>query len=45
LEARAAELSKLPEAELQKLGEQGKDRRAEEDEAAVRELREKHHVK
>jgi tRNA nucleotidyltransferase (CCA-adding enzyme) len=44
LEKRAAELSKLPEKDLQELGEKGKDRRTEEDEAAVRELREKHHV-
>jgi tRNA nucleotidyltransferase (CCA-adding enzyme) len=45
LKKRALELSKLPEKELQELGEKGKDRRVEEDEAAVRELREKHHVK
>jgi tRNA nucleotidyltransferase (CCA-adding enzyme) len=45
LERRAIELSKLSEKELQKLGERGKDRRVEEDEAAVKQLREKHHVK
>src|SRR3984957_1834822 len=44
LEKQAMELGKLPEAALQELGEKGKDRRAEEDEAAVRELRDKHHV-
>lgn len=44
LEARASELMKLPEPELQKLGEAGKDRREKEDEAAIQGLREKHHV-
>jgi len=45
LEKRSVELLQLPEKELKELGEKGKDRRAEEDEAAIRELREKHHVK
>jgi len=44
LESRAQELAKLPEKELRELGEEGKDRKAEEDDAAVRKLREKHHV-
>jgi len=44
LENRATELSKLDEKELKMLGEQGKDRKEEEDEAAVAELRKKHHV-
>jgi poly(A) polymerase/tRNA nucleotidyltransferase (CCA-adding enzyme) len=44
LEARAQELSKLSEKELKELGEAGKERKAEEDEAAVAELRKKHHV-
>ncbi len=44
LKKRAAELMKLPETELKKLGEAGKDRREEEDEAAIQKLREKHHV-
>ncbi|HVU75903.1 MAG TPA: hypothetical protein VHD38_03685, partial [Candidatus Paceibacterota bacterium] len=43
-EARALELAKLPENELKELGEAGKERKAEEDEAAVAELRKKHHV-
>ncbi|HZT36227.1 MAG TPA: hypothetical protein VFA15_09925, partial [Nitrososphaera sp.] len=45
LENRSVELSKLSDEELKTIGEQGKERRAEEDEAAVRELREKHHVR
>jgi hypothetical protein len=45
LENRAMELAKMPMEQLQELGEKGKDRRAEEDEAAVQALREKHHVK
>lgn len=44
LEGRARELMKLPEQELQKLGEAGKERREKEDEEAVQELRKKHHV-
>lgn len=41
---RTTELSKLTGPELKKLGEAGKDRREEEDKAAVQELRKKHHV-
>lgn len=44
MENRAAELLALPEGELQKLGLAGKERRADEEESAVRALREKHHV-
>ncbi|MDZ4227247.1 MAG: CCA tRNA nucleotidyltransferase [Patescibacteria group bacterium] len=44
LKKRSAELSKLSDDELKKLGEAGKDRRAEEDAAAIAELRKKHHV-
>lgn len=44
MEKRASEMMKMSDTELKKLGEAGKDRRAEEDEAAVRKLREKHHV-
>ena len=44
LEKRTRELKDLPEAELKKLGEAGKDRREEEDAAAIEELRKKHHV-
>ena len=44
LENRSTELSKLSDVELKELGEAGKDRRTEEDVAAVQELREKHHV-
>ena len=41
---RARELMSLPDAELKALGEAGKDRRTEEEGAAVQELRKKHHV-
>ncbi|MSU73773.1 CCA tRNA nucleotidyltransferase [Candidatus Kaiserbacteria bacterium] len=44
LEKKSAELMKIEDAELRKLGEAGKDRREEEDEAAIQKLREKHHV-
>ncbi len=44
LEKMVGEYSKLSDPELKKLGEAGKDRRTEEEEAAVRLLREKHHV-
>lgn len=44
LEARTGELLSLDESELRSLGEKGKERRAEEDEAEVQKLREKHHV-
>jgi hypothetical protein len=44
LETRTGELRQLDDTELRKLGEAGKDRRAEEDAAAVKALRDKHHV-
>jgi tRNA nucleotidyltransferase (CCA-adding enzyme) len=44
MENRAQELMALPEKELRELGEAGKERKGEEDEAAVQELRKKHHV-
>ncbi|MEK7628778.1 MAG: CCA tRNA nucleotidyltransferase [Patescibacteria group bacterium] len=44
LERRSIELLALPEEELRKVGEQGKDRRAEEDEREIELLRKKHHV-
>ena len=44
MEKRSKEMMMLPEKELQELGEAGKERKGEEDEAAVQELRKKHHV-
>ncbi len=44
LENRTTELSKMSDSELKKVGEQGKERKVEEDRAAVQELRDKHHV-
>ena len=44
LENRTQELLKLSDEALKKVGEAGKDRRAEEDAAAVKVLRDKHHV-
>ena len=44
LKERAAKLMQLGENDLRTLGEAGKDRREEEDEAAVQQLRKKHHV-
>jgi len=44
LEERAAELLALPDDELKKAGLAGKERRLDEEENAVRALREKHHV-
>lgn len=44
MEKRARELMQLPDGDLRTLGEAGKERREEEDEAAVQELRKKHHV-
>ncbi len=44
LESRAQEMMQMNDADLKKIGEQGKDRRAEEDEAAIAALRKKHHV-
>jgi len=44
LEQRAKELTQLAGNDLKKLGEAGKERKGEEEEAAVEELRKKHHV-
>ncbi|HVM73696.1 MAG TPA: CCA tRNA nucleotidyltransferase [Candidatus Paceibacterota bacterium] len=44
LEKRASFLIKMSDAELKKIGEQGRERKVEEDEFAVQKLREKHHV-
>jgi poly(A) polymerase/tRNA nucleotidyltransferase (CCA-adding enzyme) len=44
LETRAKALMDLPAGELQKLGEAGKSRREEEEEADIKELRRKHNV-
>ena len=44
LEQRSVEMREMNDETLKKIGEQGKDRRAEEDEAAVALLRKKHHV-
>lgn len=44
LENRAKELLQLPESELKELGEQGKDKKAEADQAEVEKLRKKHNV-
>jgi putative nucleotidyltransferase with HDIG domain len=44
LENRAKEFLALPEKELKGLGEAGKDRKKDEDDAEVQKLREKHHV-
>lgn len=44
LQDQARSLLQLPDAELKKAGEAGKDRRVEEDAAAVKALRDKHHV-
>ena len=44
LESRARELMELDNEQLQTLGEQGKNRREEEDNAEVQKLRVKHHV-
>ena len=44
LRKRASELRELKDEELQKLGEAGKERKSEEDEAAIKALRDKHHV-
>ncbi len=44
LSEQATNLAKLPDEELKKIGEKGKSRREEEDEAVIRGLREKHHV-
>lgn len=44
LEQRAVQLLELPDNDLKKMGLAGKERRADEEESAVRALREKHHV-
>jgi hypothetical protein len=44
LENRARELMQLPQEELAKLGEAGKDRKGEEEDAEILQLRKKHHV-
>jgi len=44
LEKRAGELLKLPDEELQQLGEAGKEKQAEEEEAAVKEIKRSHKV-
>lgn len=44
LSDRAKKLTELSDSELKKMGEAGKIRREKEDEAAIKELREKHHV-
>jgi len=44
MEQRVQELMALSEKELQELGEAGKERKGEEEDAAVQELRKKHHV-
>jgi tRNA nucleotidyltransferase (CCA-adding enzyme) len=44
LEARAGEMMQMGDEPLRAIGEAGKDRRAAEDEAAIAELRKKHHV-
>jgi len=45
LEKRANEMSKLPEKELEKLGEAGKDKKEMEEEKELSEIRKRHHVK
>lgn len=44
LETRAKGFSKLDDVELKKIGEEAKERKAGEEEAAVKEIRAKHHV-
>ena len=44
LSKRTLEFMQMADEELKKLGEEGKDRREEEEGAAVLELRKKHHV-
>lgn len=45
LEKRAIELVQLPESELKKLGEKGKEKKEEEEEKKIEEIRKKHWVK
>ena len=44
LEKRATEMMTMNDAELKKIGEEGKERKENEDDAAIQKLREKHHV-
>jgi len=44
LKQRTEELLNMPEDQLRELGKEGKERKEEEDEAAVADLRKKHHV-
>ncbi len=45
LEKRAVELSKLPDNDLKALGEKGKEKREQEEEKKIKEIRDKHHVR
>ena len=45
LETQAIELDKLPESELRKMGEKGKDKKLEEEEKELKEIRDKYWVK
>lgn len=45
LEKRAVELSKLPDNDLKTLGEKGKEKREQEEEKKIKEIRDKHHVR
>lgn len=44
LEKRALEFARLPESELKKIGEAGKERKSEKEETEIHQLRKKHHV-
>ena len=44
LEERVKELANLPEAELAKLGQKGKEKQLEDETAELREIKKKHHV-
>ncbi len=44
MQTKARELLALDDEKLKEIGERGKDRREEEDEAEIKKLREKHHV-
>lgn len=44
LEERARQLIELPDTDLKRLGEQGKERKLEDEAAIIEELRKKHHV-
>lgn len=44
LEKKAKKLVKLPEKELQKLGEEGREKKAEAEEKSIGEIRKRHHV-